>query len=80
MEVNMGDEYTPHMRGAYEEHKRENPEEVAEAQRKAREIVFKCTGVLRSYENSMPHVSECKKCAQALGVLTIDIELPKAPR
>lgn len=75
----MRDELSPEMRAAYEEYKRENPEEVAEAHRKAREVVFKCIGTLYSYEDSISHTSNCKGCAEALGIISIDIEVPKAP-
>ena len=74
----MTDKLSPHMRAAYEEYKREHPEEIAEAHRKAREVVFKCTSVLYSYEDSMGHAANCAECTRALGFITIDVEMPKA--
>ncbi len=74
----MEDKLSPEMQAAYEAYKREHPEEVAEAHRKAREVAFKCSGILRSYEDSMQHVVGCKECEHALGIITIDIKMPKA--
>ncbi len=71
----MVDDLSPQVRAIYEKYKREHPKEVAEAQRKAREVVFNCISVLYSYEDSMLHVFQCKKCATALGIITIDIKL-----
>ncbi len=74
----MTDELSPSMCALYEKYKQEHPQEVAQAHRTAREIAFKCTGVLHSYEGSMVHVVECKKCAPALGLIAMDLAVPKA--
>lgn len=74
----MKDDLSPEIRAIYEEYKREHPKEIAEAHRKAREVTFKCTSILYSYENSMSHVFQCKECAGKLGIFSVDIML-KAP-
>ena len=74
----MKDELSPEMRAAYEKYKQEHPEEVAEAHRKAREVAFNCTNVLRSYEDSMSHALSCEECSLKLGIITINVVVPKA--
>lgn len=73
------DALSPQAKAALEAYIRDNPEEYAREIKKAREVAFKCTGVLSSIDDAIKHAISCTQCSRELGFVTIDIQLPEAP-
>ena len=70
---------SPQAKAALEAYIRDYPEEYAREIQRAREVVFKCTGVLSSINYALQHANGCNQCSHELGIFTIEVTLPKAP-